>query len=114
MSYKKAALVVDGIKYIYSVRENDYDISIKVYLSTDKTPYLGASFSYAEAWGINVYRPKTIEILIRFYQKHKEMFVKNTFRTRDYPELMELLMEYYFADSSDKEREAFVNQWRYL
>lgn len=110
MSYKKSTLVVDGMKYIYSVRANYYDIKVTIYPWTDKKIYFSAFFSYAEAWGINIYCPKTIEILIRFYRDNSKMFSENRFRTRDYPALLQLLVNHYFADCSEEERSEFVGR----
>lgn len=106
--YKKASLTVDDKRYLYIVRPRDELIKITVYPDNDKRPWFVCMFSYESTWGFDVYRPKTIEILIRFYQNNPTIFSKNIFCVQDCKELFEELFHYFFADSTQNERQHFL------
>ena len=64
---KKRNISVDDVEYIYSVTEYTDDVQIRVY--KNKARILSFHLSYPESWGIDVFRPKTIELLIRYYNE---------------------------------------------
>ena len=107
MDYKKSALCVGNKKYIYTVSAKAYIIKIIVYLPDKKTPYFITYVTYAENWGFDAYRPKTIEILIRFYNEYKDMIANHEFRIKDYPVLFQRLIDTYFEDSASEEIDEF-------
>ena len=74
----------------------------------NKVPYFITYFSYEEAWGFDVYCPKTIEILIKFYNENSSILMKNEFRIKDNPLIFQLLLNNYFVDSSNEERDKFI------
>ena len=112
MTYKKSRLVVDNCSYIYTVNPKPQEdiIKIIVYRELYKLPYFVVYVTYVEAWGFDVYRPKMIELLIRFYQENCLKISQNVFYVRDCQELFQMLTEYFFADSSISEREWFVSR----
>lgn len=107
MYYKKASLIVDGVKYIYTVRGNAYDIKIIVYPQKRKIPYFASYVTYTEAWGFDVYSPKMIELLIRFYNSNDDVKKHSEFKTKDYKELFEMLFDVFFKEINDEERKFF-------
>lgn len=108
MTYKKSILVLEGIKYNYSIRPCENFIKITVYSEKSKVSIFTVYFSYIESWGFDVYRPKTIEILIRFY--YENTVEQNEFKVSDYPLLFQSLLDYYFKDSSVCERDDFIKK----
>lgn len=64
---KKRSIIIDKMQYVYSVTEYTDDVQIRVY--KNKILILIIHFSYPESWGIDVFRPKTTEMLIRYYNK---------------------------------------------
>lgn len=110
MKYKKSSLVVAGAKYIYTIRPCRNDIKIMIYSEMDKTPIFTVYFAYVESWGFDVYRPKTIELLIRFYNENKVQ--QKEFRLRDYPLLFQSLLDCYFKDDSIWKRNDFMEKCR--
>lgn len=107
-AYKKTSITVDGKKYIYSVRERKDDIKITIYESNIKKPYFTAYFSYVESWGFSVHRPKTIEVLINFYNQNQQQLSKNEFLIMEQPELFQILLDCYFSDDTDENRDKFI------
>ena len=66
-------------------------------------------FSYPEPWGIDVFRPKTIELLIRYYNKHYVYSGKITeLWLSQEKELFEIYLEYFFSDESPEEKEGYL------
>lgn len=112
MTYKKSRLIVDNCSYVYTVKPKPHEnvIKITVYQDLCKQPYFVVYFTYTEAWGFDVYRPKTIELLIRFYRENYLQIPQNVFRVKTCQELFQMLMEYFFADSSIQDREWFVSR----
>lgn len=106
--YKKSSIIVDGKKYIYSVRERKDDIKITVYELNIKKPYFTAYFSYVESWGFSVHRPKTIEVLIKFYNQNQQELSKNEFLIMEQQELFQMLLDCYFSDDSNEKRDRFI------
>lgn len=107
MEYKKAILQVDSKEYIYSIKGGTYYKKVIVYPDDTKVPYFIAYISYIEAWGFDVYSPKTIEILIRFYNKNRSMLGVNEFKTLENLDLFQQLLEIYFENYSVEEKEEF-------
>ena len=107
MEYKKAKIYIDSKEYIYTIKGGEYYKKIIVYLSGTKITYFITYISYVENWGFNVYSPKTIEILIRFYNENCNSFKVNEFKLLDYPELFQLLLENHFEGCSKGEKEQF-------
>lgn len=106
MRIKKRRIIVDNIWYVYSVIEYKDDIQIRVYLN--KNPFLHIHFSYIESWGIDVCRPKTIELLIHYFLQHYpvEKKTKELWLSQE-QKLFDILFEYYFTDEDntlDKEQ----------
>ena len=98
---KKRNIVINGLQFVYSVTEYASDIRIKIYLN--KKLILNFCLNYPEAWGINVFRPKTVEILIHYFNKYhfaenkiKELYLCNE------TELFNSYLEYYFPEENDK------------
>lgn len=106
IAYKKAILVVDDVRYLYTVTGKGEYIKVIVYLDS-KVPYFTAYFSCAEAWGLDVYAPKTISILIGFYNENSSAFEQNKFIVKECPELFRRLVDYHFTNGSHAVREQF-------
>ena len=113
---KKRSIIVDNIEYIYSVIEYTDDVRIRVY--KNKILMLITHFSYPESWGIDIFRPKTIEILIRYYNKKYIFNEKNTelwlFQEK---ELFEIYLEYFFTDENPEEKDRYlkhIQQYKHL
>lgn len=77
-------------------------------VKTSKVSIFTVYFSYAESWGFDVYRPKTIEILIRYY--YENIVGQNEVKVSDHPLLFQSLLDYYFKDSSVCERDDFIKK----
>lgn len=97
-----------GIKYNYSIRPCENFIKITVYSEKSKVSIFTVYFSYIESWGFDVYRPKTIEIVIRYY--YENTVEQNEFKVSDYPLLFQSLLDCYFKDSSVCERDDFIKK----
>ena len=104
---KKRNITVDDIQYVYSVTEYYDEIQIRVY--KNKIFILNICFSYPESWGIDVFRPKTVELLIRYYNKHYVYSGKNTelwlFQEK---ELFEIYLEYFFTDEDSEKKDRYL------
>lgn len=105
---KKRFITVDKIRYIYTIRERIDDIKVTIYTENQKKPYFTVYFSYLESWGFNMYRPKTIEILIKFYNQNSHNISKNEFCIMEQPLLFQILLECYFNNSNNMERDKFL------
>ena len=105
---KKSFITVDGINYIYTIRGTRDNIKVIIYHSTQKDPYFTVYFGYVESWGFNMYRPKTIEILIKFYNQNHHKFTKNEFRIIEQPKLFQILLDYFFKENTHMERDRFA------
>ena len=104
---KKRNIIVDNIQYVYSVIEYTDDVQIRVY--KNKMLMLIIHFSYPESWGIDVFRPKTIEMLIRYYNKNYIFNEKITelwlFQEK---ELFEIYLEYFFSDENFEKKDRYL------
>jgi hypothetical protein len=110
---KKRNINVDEIQYVYSVTEYIDDIQIRVY--RDKILILKCSFSYPESWGIDVFRPKTAEMLIRFYNKnyaHKNKEKTVELWLFEEKELFDAYFEYFFSNESNERKERYLKHIR--
>ena len=104
---KKRNISVDNAEYIYSVTEYTDDVQIRVY--KNKALILNLHLSYPESWGIDVFRPKTIELLIRYYNKKYTFHGKMTeLRLFCEKELFEIYLEYFFSDENAGKKERFL------
>ena len=83
-------------KFIYRVYKNKILILI-------------IHFSYPESWGIDVFRPKTTEMLIRYYNKKYILDEKMTelwlFQEK---ELFEIYLEYFFTDEDSEKKDRYL------
>ena len=104
---KKRNIVVDNAEYIYSVTEYTDDVQIRVY--KNKALILNLHLSYPESWGIDVFRPKTIELLIRYYNKKYTFNGKMTeLRLFCEKELFEIYLEYFFSGENAGKKERYL------
>lgn len=108
MRDKCASLSVDGERYLYSIKALADAVKIAVYRSSEKVPVFTAYVSYVEAWGFDVYRPRMIEILIRYYLRKSDTLTERKLVIREHPELFAVLLDCFFADSKEEERENFA------
>ncbi|MCP1222790.1 hypothetical protein [Sebaldella sp. S0638] len=104
---KKRNIVVDETQYVYSVTEYTDDVQVRVY--KNKILILNIHLSYPESWGIDVFRPKTIEMLIKYYNKNYVYSGKITelwlFQEK---ELFENYLEYFFSDENTEKKERYL------
>ena len=104
---KKRNIVVDETQYVYSVTEYTDDVQVRVY--KNKILILNIHLSYPESWGIDVFRPKTVELLIRYYNKK---YIGNSKSTELWlfqeKELFEIWLEYFFSDKSAADKERYL------
>lgn len=104
---KKRNLIIKGIEYIYSVTEYTEDIQIRVYKS--KKLILNIHFSYPESWGIDVFRPKTVEVLISYFKKNyidnEKIMELWLFQEK---ELFDIYLEFFFSDKSNEVKERYL------
>ena len=104
---KKRSIIIDNMQYVYSVMEYTDDIQIRVY--KNKILILIIHFSYPESWGIDVFRPKTTEMLIRYYNKKYILDEKMTelwlFQEK---ELFEIYLEYFFTDENSEKKDRYL------
>ena len=110
MRNKCASLSVDGIRYLYSIKTLPDAVKILVYRISEKVPVFTAYVSYTEAWGFDVYRPRMIEILIRYHLRKSGTLPKGRLILREHPELFAELLDCFFADSGEREREDFAEK----
>ncbi len=104
---KKRNITVDNAEYIYSVTEYTDDVQIRVY--KNKALILNLHLSYPESWGIDVFRPKTIELLIRYYNKKYTFNGKMTeLRLFCEKELFEIYLEYFFSGENAGKKERYL------
>lgn len=104
---KKRSIVVDDVQYIYSVTEHTADVQIRVYI--DKSPLLLIHFSYPESWGIDVFRPKTIELLIRyFHERHTENSQMTELWLYQETALFEIYLAYFFSAEEQDAKEHYL------
>ena len=112
---KKRNIVVDNAEYIYSVTEYTDDVQIRVY--KNKALILNLHLSYPESWGIDVFRPKTIELLIRYYNKKYTFNGKMTeLRLFCEKELFEIYLEYFFSGENAGKKERYlkhIDEYKY-
>ena len=103
---KKRSIIIDNMQYVYSVTEYTDDIQIRVY--KNKILILIIHFSYPESWGIDVFRLKTTEMLIRYYNKKYILDEKMTelwlFQEK---ELFEIYLEYFFTDEDSEKKDRY-------
>ena len=111
MRDKMASLVVDQVKYIYSVKVSADVIKIIVYRSSEKVPVFTVYVNYVEAWGFDVYRPKMTEILIRYYLEHGSADNRKI-RLCEHQQLFRDLLDCFFQDAEDAMRVDFVEKCR--
>ena len=104
---KERSIIVENIQYVYSVTEYTDDVQIRIY--KNKMPMLITHFSYPESWGIDVFRPKTTEMLIRYYNKNYIFNEKITelwlFQEK---ELFEIYLEYFFSDENSEKKDRYL------
>ena len=110
MRDKCASLSVDGVRYLYSVKPMPDTVKILVYRSSEKVPAFTAYVSYPEAWGFDVYRPRMMEILIRYCLGKNGVQTGGSLATKDHPELFKELLDCFFADSREEERAYFADK----
>ena len=107
MKIKKRNITIDDLQYVYSVTGYTDDIQIRVY--QNKALILNIHLSYPESWGIDVFRPKTVELLIRYYNKK---YIGNSKSTELWlfqeKELFEIWLEYFFSDKSAADKERYL------
>ena len=101
MRDKMASLVVDQVKYIYSVKVSADVIKIIVYRSSEKVP----------VFTVDVYRPKMTEILIRYYLEHGSADNRKI-RLCEHQQLFRDLLDCFFQDAEDPMRVDFVEKCR--
>ncbi len=63
---KNRKIVVDGDLFRYSIREGPEGRELLVY--RDKKPVLRLALNWTEGWGIDLFRPKVVERVIRYYR----------------------------------------------
>ncbi len=112
MRDKKASLYVDRVQYIYSIRVSAYVIKIMVYRSSEKTPLFTAYVDYIEAWGFDIYRPKMIEILIRYYLENNSTLTDREIVLCEHPVLFQELLDFFFQGATEQVRMDFVEKCR--
>lgn len=104
---KKRNITIDNVQYVYSITEYSSDVQIRVY--KNKILILSTYFSYPESWGIDVFRPKSIEILIRYYNKKYSYSQKITelwlFQEK---ELFETYLEYFFSENDHEKKDRYL------
>lgn len=95
---------IDGNVYIYSIRESDDGIDILIY--QEKYLILRLRESWIESWAINFYRPKTVELIIRYYQKNglKSGLLQNE------NELFLQLTDLFFNENEKSLKESFIKR----
>lgn len=66
--YKKKirTIVVDEIEFKYLVVEGPYKIIVRIYSAVYKSTLIEVDFNWENAYLINLYRPKIVELLIRY------------------------------------------------
>ena len=108
---KKRKINIQGKQYIYSVIEYNKNIQIRIYYN--KTNIVRIHFTDFESWGIDVFRPKTIEILIKYFNKNYEVDNKTMelwlFKEK---ELFKQYLDYYFADENSELRSKYLENIR--
>lgn len=80
--YKKKLreIVIDNIEFKYLVVEEMDNVIVRVYSTSYKSTFFEVYFIWKELHDINLYRPKTIELLIRCgldkgwnYKRHNDV-----------------------------------------
>lgn len=104
---KKRKIVVEDIQYVYSVTEYTDDVQIRVY--KEKSLILLIHFSYPESWGIDVFRPKTTEILIHYYNENYTCLNKSTeLWLFEEKKLFNIYFDYFFSDADDEKKNRYL------
>ena len=100
---KNRRMVVDGECYTCSVAQGLEGMELLVY--QDKRPFFRLGQNWAEAWGINLYRPGVVARAIRYYRR-KGAQREPQFLCRE-PELFSELVDLCFSAEDQKEKERF-------
>lgn len=101
---KKRRITINNQIYIYSVRESNDGIDILIY--QEKHLMLRLRESWIESWAINFYRPKAVELIIRYFQKNgiKSGLLQNE------NELFLQLTNLFFNENEKSEKELFIQR----
>jgi hypothetical protein len=59
-------IVIDDIEFKYLVVEKPYEIIVRIYSAVYKSTFLEVYFHWKDSYYINLYRPKIVELLIRY------------------------------------------------
>lgn len=59
-------IVVDDIEFKYLVVEEPYKIIVRIYSAIYKSTFLEVYFDCKDSYFINLYRPKIVELIIRY------------------------------------------------
>ena len=103
---KKRKITIDQQIYIYSIKESDDGIDILIY--HEKQPILRLREIWIESWAINFYRPKVVELIIRYYQEkdiHSGLQL-----LQDEKELFLQLTDLFFSENEKSEKELFIRR----
>ncbi len=99
-------IIVEQQLYIYSIKECNDGTDILVY--KDKQLILWLRQNYIESWGINLFRPKTVELIIKYYQK--KGIQSDLQLLSNEKELFLLLTDLFFEDNDEEEKKAFIKR----
>jgi hypothetical protein len=102
---KNRRMVVDGECYTCSVAQGLEGMELLVY--QDKRPFFRLGQNWAEAWGIDLYRPGVMAQAIRYYRQ-KGMPKEPQQLCRE-PELFSRLTGLCFSPDEREEKEWFLN-----
>ena len=103
---KKRKITIDQQIYIYSIKEFDDGIDILIYQK--KPLMLRLRQSWIESWAINFYRPKVVELIIRYYQ---EKGIQSGLQLlRNEKKLFLQLTDLFFSENEKYEKELFIRR----
>lgn len=103
---KNRKIVIDQELYTYSIKEGVDGIDILIY--KNRQLMLRLRQNWVENWGVNLYRPKAVELIIRYYQK-KGIQSGLQFLSRE-KELFLELIDLYFPPNEQAEKALFIQR----
>lgn len=75
-------IAVDNIDFKYLVVEEPYKIIVRIYSAIYNSTFFEVYFTWQDSYFINLYRPKIVELLIRYginkgwnYNKHNSVLI---------------------------------------
>jgi len=101
---KNRKIVVGQQLYTYSIKEGIEGVDVLIYQNKQFT--LRLRQSWAESWGINLFRPKAVELIIRYYRrKGPQSDLQFLYQERG---LFLELTDLYFSPNEPKEKKRFI------